>query len=115
MIQLLEYLGNEWLKVLHAIADRFSDQNSNWKRGQVLLKLKAAVHGQEHIELCACQSKQFAILDSGPSGLLNSQALVTKQKRSQASGKVLVKQDAHRLSGRCGPLQVLRLPVPGSR
>lgn len=51
MIQQRGKFGQQWLEVLHAILPSNQDDDGNGQLGQVLLKLKVSICGDERVEL----------------------------------------------------------------
>ena len=49
-VQSLENATDQWPQVSHAIRPRVDDHNANAESTQILLVLKASIHGQQGIE-----------------------------------------------------------------
>jgi hypothetical protein len=107
-----ENLRRKRAEVIDAVASRHQDYHRKIEGGDFLLVGEIAIRCEEYVELARSQREQLAIPLAGPSHLGNGLGIVAGESAFQASGKALVKQDAH--GRRAPPLPALtqRRPDP---
>ena len=94
-IKLLEYGRHQRAKVIDIVAGRHHDHDADTEASKVLLVRNALINGQQCVELDFGRSKQGAVLDARPTGLLHCTHVVTRQLAPKSLRYALIEQQAH--------------------